>query len=122
MPRCISGPNFDILILAPEFSRGQTQTGIIFDFQVKFDLEDHGHSTPKLIGILTNVVCILLSKLGGSSLNRWWSFRADKLGVDEYTHAHTDTQIHGAETQPATIPEGQNWPRVKSVFQNQTQK
>ena len=35
------------------------------------------------------------------------SYCADKLVIDGQTHAHTHTQA-------ATIPEGQNWPRVKS--------
>ena len=37
------------------------------------------------------------------------SYGADKLGVDTHTHTHTGTQ-----TQATTIPEGQNWPRVKN--------
>ena len=36
------------------------------------------------------------------------SYRADKLVIDKHTHGHTDPQ-----TQAMTIPEGQNWPRVK---------
>ena len=37
------------------------------------------------------------------------SYRADKLVIDTHTLGHTDPQ-----TQPMTIPEGQNWPRVKT--------
>ena len=37
------------------------------------------------------------------------SYRADKLVID--THTHTDPQ-----TQAMTIPDGQNWPRVKTKF------
>ena len=36
------------------------------------------------------------------------SYRKDKLMID----GHTDTHIH-THTQATTIPEGQNWPRVK---------
>ena len=36
------------------------------------------------------------------------SYRTDKLVID----GHTDTQTH-RHTQATTIPEGQNWPRVK---------
>ena len=36
------------------------------------------------------------------------SYRTDKLVID----GHTDTHIH-IHTQATTIPEGQNWPRVK---------
>ena len=38
------------------------------------------------------------------------SYRADKLVIDTHTHGHTDPQ-----TQVMTIPEGQNWPRVKTI-------
>ena len=36
------------------------------------------------------------------------SYHADKLVIDARTDKHTDRQ-----TQTTTIPEGQNWPRVK---------
>ena len=36
------------------------------------------------------------------------NYRSDKLMID----GHTDTQTH-RHTQATTIPEGQNWPRVK---------
>ena len=36
-------------------TNSQAQTGVNFDFEVKFDLEGHGQSTPKTIGILTKV-------------------------------------------------------------------
>ena len=39
------------------------------------------------------------------------SYRTDKLVID----GHTDTHIH---TQATTIPEGQNWPRVKTVLRS----
>ena len=38
------------------------------------------------------------------------SYRADKLVIDGHTDTHTYTHTH---TQATTIPEGQNWPRVK---------
>ena len=38
------------------------------------------------------------------------SYRADKLVIDTHTHGHTDPEM-----QAMTIPEGQNWPRVKAV-------
>ena len=46
----------------------------------------------------------LWSKFGDPSLKRLMSYRMDKLVID----GHTDTH-----TQATTIPEGQNWPRVK---------
>ena len=38
------------------------------------------------------------------------SYRADKLVIDGHTHTYTHTH-----TQATTIPEGQNWPRVKTA-------
>ena len=38
-----------------ELSRRQAQNGVNFYFEVKFDLEGHGQSPPKTIGILTKV-------------------------------------------------------------------
>ena len=38
-----------------ELSHRQAQNGVNFDFEVKFDLEGHGQSPPKTIGILTKV-------------------------------------------------------------------
>ena len=41
--------------MGDELSRGQAQNGINFDFEIKFDQEGQGQSTPKTIGILTKV-------------------------------------------------------------------
>ena len=41
------------------------------------------------------------------------SYRTDKLVID----GHTDTHTH-IHTQATTIPEGQNWPRVKMNEEN----
>ena len=49
----------------------------------------------------------LWSKFGDSSLNGWWvTARTSWWLTDRHTHTHTHTQA-------TTIPEGQNWPRVK---------
>ena len=49
----------------------------------------------------------LWSKFGDSSLNGWWVIaRTSWWLTDRHTHTHTHTQA-------TTIPEGQNWPRVK---------
>ena len=40
------------------------------------------------------------------------SYRADKQVID--THTHTDTRTD-TQTQAMTIPEDQNWPRVKTI-------
>ena len=53
----------------------------------------------------------LWSKFGDPSLNGWWIIaRTSSWLTDTRTHTH----IH---TQATTIPEGQNWPRVKNEFQ-----
>ena len=39
------------------------------------------------------------------------SYRTDKQVIDTHTDTRTDTQ-----TQAMTIPEGQNWPRVKMAW------
>ena len=84
----------------------QAQTGVNFDFEVKFDLEGQGQSTPKTIGILTKVFYtygqnLVILAWTGNELSRgqtcWW------------TDGRTDGQTHAT-----TIPEGQNWPRVKT--------
>ena len=38
-----------------DLSRGQAQNEVNVDFQVEFDLEGHGQSSHKTIGILTKV-------------------------------------------------------------------
>ena len=102
--RCIIGQNLEILTsTGGEWSCGQVQNCVNFDFQVKFDLEGQGHSTPKTIGILTKLLC-----MSGSSLVIL-AGTSDKLSRGQ---AH-DWRPHG-QMQATTIPEGQNWPRVKT--------
>ena len=104
---CTSGPNFVVLAwTGDELSRGQAQNGVNFDFEVKFDLEGQGQSPQKTIGILTKVFYIYGPNLvilaeTGHELSRGQA-------RDWRTDGHTHTQ-----TQAATIPKGQNWPRVK---------
>ena len=102
--RCIFGQNLEILTsTGGEWSCGQAQNCVNFDFQVKFDLEGQGQSTPKTIGILTKLFCMSGSNLvilAGTS---------DKLSRGQAR----DWCPHG-QTQATTIPEGQNWPRVKT--------
>ena len=57
----------------------------------------------------------LWSKFGDSSLNGWWVIaRTSWWLTDRHTHTHTHTH-----TQATTIPEGQNWPRVKIQYGHQ---
>ena len=82
-------------------------------FEVKFDLEGQGQgqSPPKTIRILTKFfytygpnLVILAST--GDELSRG---QASAYRTHRRTDEHTDRQ-----TQATTIPEGQNWPRVKA--------
>ena len=104
--RCIIGQNLEILTsTGGEWSCGQAQNCVNFDFQVKFDLEGQVQSTPKTIGILTKLFCMSGSNLvilAGTS---------DKLSRGQAR----DWRPHG-QTQATTIPEGQNWPRVKTML------
>ena len=113
---CTSGPNLVVLAqTGDELSQGEAQNGVNFHFEVKFDLEGQGQSPPKTIGILTMVfytfgpnLAILAWK--GPELSRG---QASDWRTDWHTHGHTHTQ-----TQAMTIPEGQNWPRVKVKKEN----
>ena len=94
--------------MGDELSRRQAQNGVNFDFEVKYDLEGQGQSSPKTIGILTKVFYtygpnLVILAWTGDELSRgqtWW--RTDGL---------TD-----GRTQATTIPEGQYWPRVKTNY------
>ena len=73
-----------------------------------------GSITPQNNRDLNQGLLHLLSKFGDPSLNGWWVIaRTSKClphtQTDGRTDGHTDRQ-----TQATTIPEGQNWPRVKS--------
>ena len=97
-----------------EVSCRQPQNGVTFDFEVKFDLEGHGQSPPKTIGTLTKVFYtygpnLVILAWTGDELSRGQAsaYRTHRR-TDGRTDGHTDRQ-----TQATTIPEGQNWPRVK---------
>ena len=89
-------------------TNSQAQNGVNLDFQAQFDLEDHCQSPHKTIGILIKVFYISDPNL---VILAW---TVDELSHgqahDWRTHRHTHTHTH---TQATTIPEGQNWPRVK---------
>ena len=70
--RCIIGQNLEILTsTGGEWSWGQAQNCVNFDFQVKFDLEGQGQSTPKNNRDLNQVVLHVWFKFGDSSWNQW---------------------------------------------------
>ena len=74
------------------------QINIIFN-KVKFDLEGQPQSVPKTMWTLSKIFCIFWSKFGDLSSKLWQAH-------DWRTHGHT---------QATTIPDGQNWPRVKMI-------
>ena len=78
-----------------ELSRWQAQKGVNFAFEVKFDLEGHGQSPPKTIGILNKVFytdgpnLVILARMG-DELSRgqtWW--RTDWRRQRQYPEAKT---------------------------------
>ena len=113
--RCIFVPNLEIVTsIGGESWHGQAQNGVNFDFEVKFDLEGQGQSPPKTIGILTKVIYtygpnLVILAWTGDELSRG---QASAYRTHRRTDGHTDRQ-----TQATTIPEGQNWPRVKMHLQ-----
>ena len=105
--RCIIGPNLEILSwIGGKWWHGQAQNMAIFYFEVKFDLEVQGQLTPKTIGILTKVFW----SSGPNLVILAWS--GDKLSRGQASDYRTHRRTH-RQTQATTIPEGQNWPRVK---------
>ena len=77
--RCTFVPNLEIVTsIGGELWYGQTQNGVNFDFEVKFDRQ--GQLTPKTIGILTKVFYtygpnLVILAWTGNELSRrqtWW--------------------------------------------------
>ena len=91
-------------------TNSQTQNGVNFYCWVKFDLEDHGQSLTKTIGILTKVFYTNGPNLVILACNGWGVIAQTNLVTDGRTDGRTDGQ-----TQTTTIPGGQNWPRVMTV-------
>ena len=95
-----------------EICWGQAQNGVYLDFQVKFDFEGPGRSVHKTIGTLTKVFRIFCPNLG---IIVWTGLELSR-GHGSDWHTQTDRQTHThTQTQVTTLPEGQNWPRVKTV-------
>ena len=110
---CTFGPNLVILAwTGDELSCRQAENGVTFDFEVKFDLEGQCQSPPKTIGILTKVFytygpTLVILAWTGDELSRGQA-------SDYRTHGRTDGRPH-RQTQATTVPESQNWPRVKKM-------
>ena len=108
--RCVFVPNLEIVTsIGGELWHGQAQNGVNLDFQVKFDLEDQGGSVHKTIGTLTKVFCIFGPNL---AILAWTGPELSRGQASDW-HRQTDRQTH-TQTQVTTIPETQNWPRVKT--------
>ena len=97
-----SGPNLVALAwTGDEFSRGQAQNGVNFDFEVKFDLEGQGQSPAKTIGMLTKVFYtygpnLVILAWTGDELSR-----GHKLGdgrTDGWTDGRRQRQYQKANT------------------------
>ena len=88
-----------------ELSRGHAQNGVNFDFEVKFDHESQGQSSPKTIGILTKD----FYTYGTNPLILAWT----SVELSRGQTLVTDGLMDGRTMQATTIPEGQDWPRVK---------
>ena len=73
-----------------ELSRGQAQNGVNFDFDVKFDLEGQGQSSPKTIGILTKVFYIYGPNLVILAETCHELSRGQGKGWRTHTDTHTD--------------------------------
>ena len=94
-----SGPNLVILAwMGNELWSGQAQNGVNSDFL--FNLTN-------TIGTLTKVFCIFGPNL---AILAW---TGPELSRGQASDWHTDWHTH-TQTQAMTIPEGQNWPRVKT--------
>ena len=109
---CTFGPNLVILAwTGDELLCRQAQNGVTFDFEVEFDLEVQGQSPPKTWGILTRV----FHTYGPNLMILAWT--GDELShgqaSDYCTYGQTDGRTH-RQTQATTIPEGQNWSRIKN--------
>ena len=89
-----------------ELSCWQAQNRVTFDFEVKFDLEGQDQSPPKTIGIWTKV----FYTYGPNLVIQAWT--GDELSRRQASNYRTHGRTH-RQTQATTIPEGQNWPRVK---------
>ena len=82
--------------------------GVTFDFEVKFDLEGHGQSPPKTIGILTKVfyaygLNLVILAWTGDELSRGQA-------SDYRTHGRTDTQTDAGKdnTRRPKLASGKN--------------
>ena len=92
-----------------ELSSRQSQNGVTFDFEVKFDLEGHGQSHPKTMGILTKVFYtygpnLVILAWTGDELSRG---QASDWCTHRRTHRQTDAG--NDNTRRPKLASGKNW-------------
>ena len=106
---CNSGSNLVILAWrGDELSHGQTQNGVNFDFEVKFDLEGQGQSPPKTIGTLTKVFYTYVPNLvilarTGDELSR-----GQACGYRTHRRTHRQTDWGNDNTRRPKLASGKN--------------
>ena len=99
--RCVLGPNLEVLtwivgeLWHPEWQNEVNNPN--FDFDVKFDLEGQGQSTPQTIPSLTKVFCtfgpnLVILTWTSDKLSRW---QAHDWRTDGRTDGRTDRQRDG---------------------------
>ena len=109
---CTSGPNLVVLArTGDELLHEQAQNGVNFDFEVKFDLEGHGQSLPKTIGILTKFFYIYGPNLvilaeRGDELSRG---QAHDWRTDGHTHRQTDAGNDNTRRPKLASGKNYNW-------------
>ena len=104
---CIFVLNLKIVTsIGGELWHGQAQNGVNFYFGFQFDLEGQGQMSHNTIGILTKLFCTS----GPNLVILAWT--GDELSCRQARDYRTHRRTH-RQTQATTIPEGQNWPRVK---------
>ena len=106
---CNSGSNLVILARrGDELSHGQTQNGVNFDFQVKFDLEGQGQWPPKAIGTLTKVFytyglnLVILARTGDELS------RGQACGYRTHRRTHRQTDGSNDNTRRPKLASGKN--------------
>ena len=89
-------------------TNSQAQNGVNFDFEVKFDLEGHGQSPPKTIGILTKAFYTFVAILAwtGPELSHG---QASDWHTDWHTHTNTHTDAGDDNTRRPKLPSGKKW-------------
>ena len=91
--------------MSGEFGRGQAQNGVNLEFRVKVELDppNNRDNDQVVLQFYSNLLALAwtVDELSRGQARDWRT----------HGHTHTYTHTHVA----TTIPEGQNWPRVKTI-------